>query len=147
MLTSPTILPGGLATDDRGHVSFNQNFDFNGVKRFYTVENHQQGYIRAWHYHKKEAKFVLCVKGSVRIGAVKVENPDAPLGTETPDVFHLSDKKADILFIPAGYANGFMSLSPDTKLIFFSSATLQESSGDDWRIKWDEWNIWEKNYR
>ena len=33
---------GDLAVDDRGEVGFVNDFDFAGVKRFYTVRNHQR---------------------------------------------------------------------------------------------------------
>ena len=49
---------GGLFADDRGFLRFVNNFDFSQVKRFYQVENHSAGFIRAWHGHKKEKKFI-----------------------------------------------------------------------------------------
>jgi dTDP-4-dehydrorhamnose 3,5-epimerase len=42
--------------------------------------------------------------------------------------------RASVLYIPAGYANGFMSLTDDAGLIFFSSAALEESREDDLRF-------------
>ena len=38
---------------------FVNDFNFENVKRFYQVENHRQGFIRAWHGHKKEGKYIL----------------------------------------------------------------------------------------
>jgi len=43
---------------------------------------------------------------------------------------------------PAGYANGFMSLTGDARLIFFSDVTLAESKGDDYRYDARYWDIW-----
>ena len=40
---------------DRGEVGFVNDFDFEGVKRFYTLKNHPAGYVRAWHAHRREA--------------------------------------------------------------------------------------------
>jgi dTDP-4-dehydrorhamnose 3,5-epimerase len=45
----PKIINGGIAPDDRGSVRFVNDFDFAKVKRFYQVENHRAGFIRAWH--------------------------------------------------------------------------------------------------
>jgi len=64
------VLNGGLAVDDRGSVSFVNDFTFEGVKRFYQVENHRKGFIRAWHGHQKEGKFVYVTNGSALIGVV-----------------------------------------------------------------------------
>ena len=54
----------------------------------------------------------------------------------------LSAAQPKVLFIPAGYANGFMSLTDDTRLIFFSTSTLDESKEDDVRYDARYWNIW-----
>jgi dTDP-4-dehydrorhamnose 3,5-epimerase len=59
----------------------------------------------------------------------------------------LSAKKPSILEIPAGFANGFMTLTPDTIVCFFSSATLDESAADDIRFParlWDPWAVEER---
>jgi dTDP-4-dehydrorhamnose 3,5-epimerase len=59
----------------------------------------------------------------------------------------LSANKPSVLYIPPGYANGFMSLTPDARLMFFSTSTLAESKGDDHRYDprhWDIWNIEER---
>lgn len=138
------LIEGGLAVDDRGQVVFVNNFDFKGVKRFYMVSNHSAGFIRAWHAHKKEAKYVLVTQGAAIIGAVKISNWVKPYKKAEVQRFVLSAKKPSILYIPAGYANGFRTLTEDTQVIFFSTSTLEESKGDDFRYEaryWDIWNV------
>lgn len=129
------ILNGGVAVDDRGQLSFVNDFDFKNVKRFYMVENHRKGFIRAWHGHDKEGKYVFVSSGAILIGAVNMK-------TEEIDRRILSCKKPQILYIPPGYANGFMNLQDSTKVLFFSTSTLEESMGDDIRFEWDKWDIW-----
>ena len=129
------VLEGGVAVDDRGQLSFVNDFDFKDVKRFYMVENHEQGFIRAWHGHKKEGKYVFVPNGAILIGCVNLE-------TEEIDRFVLSSSKPQVLYIPPGYANGFMNLQNNTKVMFFSTSTLEDSLGDDIRFEWDKWNIW-----
>jgi dTDP-4-dehydrorhamnose 3,5-epimerase-like enzyme len=131
-----------LAVDDRGQVSFVNNFDFSNVKRFYMVSNHKSGFVRAWHAHKKEAKYVLVVKGAAVVGAVKIDDWDKPSKKSEVQRYVLSEKKPAILYIPSGYANGFMSLTKDAQLIFFSTSTLEESLGDDIRYDARYWDIW-----
>lgn len=138
----PTLIEGGLAVDDRGQVSFINGFDFHDVKRFYMVSNHKAGFVRAWHAHKKEAKYVLVVKGAAVIGAVAVDDWEKPSKDAKVNRYVLSEKKPTILFIPAGYANGFMSLTKDAQIIFFSTSTLDESLGDDIRYDARHWDIW-----
>jgi len=141
------LIRGGIAVDARGEVSFVNGFNFVGVRRAYLVSNHRSGFVRAWHGHKKEAKYVSVVKGAALIGAVKVDDWGAP----SPDLkvisYTISEKSPSVLFIPAGYANGFMSLTDDTKLIFFSTSTLEESQGDDYRFDARLWNIWDVEER
>ena len=56
--------------------------------------------------------------------------------------FILSSRTPSILYLPAGYANGLMSLSPNTKVMVFSVNTLQDSLGDDIRFEARYWNPW-----
>ena len=142
MENGPKLIKGGLAVDDRGVVSFVNDFNFQNVKRFYAVENHKQGFIRAWHGHKNEGKYVLLSKGSALVCAVEIDNWENPSKNLEVHRFVLSDKNPSVLFIPKGYANGFMSLSEDAKLIFFSTSTLEESLGDDLRFESRYWNPW-----
>ncbi len=135
-------MTGGLAVDDRGHVGFVNDFDFADVKRFYTVSNHRQGFIRAWHAHRKEAKYVTVVTGAAIIGAVRIDNWDQPSKDAPVSRFVLSEHKPSVLFIPAGFANGFMSLTEDAKLMFFSTSTLSDSLNDDIRYDSRRWDIW-----
>jgi dTDP-4-dehydrorhamnose 3,5-epimerase len=141
----PRLLNGGIAVDDRGSVSFVNDFDFLGVKRFYCVENHRSGFIRAWHGHMMEAKYVYVAKGTALVGAVKLskDNDNIP----QPQRFVLSEKSPKVLYIPAGYANGFKTLEEGTKIMFFSTKTLQESLGDDIRFPHNTWDIWSEDFR
>jgi dTDP-4-dehydrorhamnose 3,5-epimerase len=134
------ILNGGISVDDRGSVRYVNDFNFENVKRFYQVENHKSGFIRAWHGHKKEGKYVYVSSGTALIGVVNME-------TEEISKFILSDKSPKILWIPPGNYNGFKSLEENTKIIFFSTTTLEESLNDDIREDFDKWNIWEEFYR
>jgi hypothetical protein len=61
-LTEPTVISGGRATDDRGALGFINDLSLADFKRFYTVENHEVGFVRAWHGHLKEAKAIVVVR-------------------------------------------------------------------------------------
>ena len=134
------LINGGLSVDDRGSVRFVNDFNFDGVKRFYQVENHSKGFIRAWHGHKKEGKYVYVVNGSALIGVVNMDS-------EEINKFVLSSQTPKVLWIPPGHYNGFKSLEENTKILFFSTSTIEESLGDDIRESHDKWNIWEEDYR
>jgi len=139
----PRLIEGNIAIDDRGTVSFINDFDFAGVKRFYTVTNHKAGFVRAWHAHQHEAKYVTITRGSAVIGAVKIDNWEKPSKDSPVTRYVLSAQKPSVLYIPAGYANGFMSLTEDAALVFYSTATLEESRNDDTRYDARYWDIWQ----
>jgi dTDP-4-dehydrorhamnose 3,5-epimerase len=134
------ILNGGIAVDDRGSLRFVNDFNFGEVKRFYQVENHRLGFIRAWHGHKKEGKYVYVSSGTALIGVVNME-------TEEIQKFVISAKQPKILFIPPNHYNGFKNLEENTSVIFFSTTTLEESLGDDIRQAHDKWDIWAEDFR
>lgn len=145
VMSIPTLLQGGIAVDDRGSVGFVNDFTFAGVKRFYAVKNFSRETIRAWHGHKNEAKYVLVTSGSAIVAAVEMTDTTAPSREKSVQRFVLSALKPSILFIPAGHANGFRPLEEGTTLVFFSTSTLEESKGDDYRFSADYWGskVWE----
>ena len=133
----PKIINGGIAVDDRGSLRFVNEFDFAGVKRFYCVENSGPArQVRAWHGHKKEGKYVYVARGSIVVGVVNLDTEQVILRTV------LSDASPKVLYIPPNHANGFMNLTENAIVFFFSTSTLDESRGDDIRFPYDKWNIW-----
>lgn len=141
-IEKPRMLQGDSAVDDRGKLAFVNDFNFEGVKRFYVVSNHMAGFVRAWHGHRNEAKYVTVVKGSAVVGAVAIDDWEKPSKDAEVHRFVLSEDKPAVLHIPAGYANGLMSLTPETKIMIFSTSTLDESRGDDVRFDSRYWDIW-----
>ena len=140
MSDSPHLISGGVAVDDRGSVRFVNDFNFKDVKRFYQVQNHRQGFIRAWHGHQHEGKYVYVAQGSALIGAANME-------TSVVDKYVLSSQSPRVLFIPAGHANGFKTLEDNTIILFFSTSDIIASLKDDIRFAYDKWNIWEEDFR
>ena len=142
------LIAGAAHIDDRGAVSFVNDFDFTPVKRFYMVENHAAGFVRAWHAHRLEEKYALVVQGAALVAAVKIDDWENPSIPDKVDRFVLSSQKPSILYIPKGYANGFKSLTPDMKIMFFSTSTIAESLNDD--VRWppdrfgDVWRVVER---
>ena len=115
---------------------------FQMSRDFYQVENHRRGFIRAWHGHVNEGKYVYVPSGTALIGVVPLDDESA-----TPKKVVLSSEKPQVLWIPPNHANGFMNLEHNTIVMFFSTSTLDESKGDDIRFPYDKWNIWEEDYR
>jgi dTDP-4-dehydrorhamnose 3,5-epimerase len=144
---NPVLIKGSCAIDDRGAVGFVNDFAFVGVKRFYTVSNHRAGFVRAWHGHRHEAKYCTAVRGTFLVCCIRIDDWSNP----SPDLkihrFVLSAISPAVLHIPAGFVNGFQSLTEGAKIMFFSTTTLDESLGDDIRFparRWDPWTVEER---
>jgi dTDP-4-dehydrorhamnose 3,5-epimerase-like enzyme len=147
MIEQPRLIEGGLAIDDRGSLAFVNEFTFEGVRRFYVVSNHRNGFVRAWHGHRREAKYVMALSGAAIVGVVRIDDWDNPARDLPVQRYVLTEYKPTLLYIPTGYANGFKTLKPETRLLFLSTATLEESRGDDRRYDahyWDAWHVVER---
>lgn len=138
-----------LFVDDRGtflNVPLDYpKFNFQG-KRTYICQNFQSGTVRGFHYHKKEQKIFICLKGAAKFALLPISETDNetidPYNT-LPEVYILSENVPKALFIPAGYANAWQGLTNDTLLIGISDVTVEESIKDD--IRFDPEKILEKD--
>jgi dTDP-4-dehydrorhamnose 3,5-epimerase-like enzyme len=144
MTSDVEFLSGGVAVDDRGSLLFCNDADFAklGVRRFYMVSNHEAQFVRAWHGHKKEAKYIFVLSGAAVVGAVRIDDWVNPSPTLEVRRYVLAEERPGLLKIPGGFAHGTMTLRPGTRLIFFSTATLSESAADDFRFEAFTWNPW-----
>jgi dTDP-4-dehydrorhamnose 3,5-epimerase len=143
----PELLAAGAAADDRGRLYFANDFDLRQCRRMYIVENFATGTVRAWHAHRRERKWVMALAGAALACCVAVDDWDAPSRDAEVHRFTLDAEQPKLLAIPAGYANGAMSLLPRTKLIYFSDAALDDSLQDDIRYParyWDPWHVAER---
>ena len=141
--TSPFFLSGGISIDDRGILKYINDLQLNEFKRFYIVENHEKGFIRAWHGHLIEAKAFIPIKGSILVGAVPIDDEKKPNKEATVERFIISEHKPGALIIPPRFANGFKTLSDNSIVLILSTSTLEASLADDFRYPFDYWNPWE----
>jgi len=109
------------------------------IKRIYSVYNYGKGIIRGFHFHEKEWKYFSIVNGAAKFIAI---NPDEP---EKIFSFVSSSHKQNLIVIPPGFANGWISLEDNTILVCGSTAILEKSIEDDKRFdpyKWgDVWSV------
>jgi len=142
-------IKGGLAIDDRGSLSYINDFDSTNleIKRFYIVQNHEAGFVRAWHGHKKEKKYVMCIDGSALLAVVPmnqlntfyaISDSDSLLNAKQPEfeTITLDSRQPRVIQIPEEFYNGFKLFTSDSKLLFFSTTTLEEAKDDDYRLQY-----------
>lgn len=144
-MREPIVYEGKLHRDSRGSIRFVNNFTFSNIKRFYEVE-HTETIPRAFHGHLKEEKYVFVTRGSVLFCIVKLDNPQNPSKKNIVHKYYLDSKHPKILYIPPGYANGFKVIDKLSRVMFFSTFSVEESMNDDYRISHDYWGmgVWDE---
>ena len=142
MVKKVKLVEADIATDDRGELMVSNKFDMSRIKRFYQITNFKTPFVRAWHGHKYEDKYILVLKGVAMLAVVKIDNWKKPNKKLKIQTFVLNDKKPKLLFIPGGHAHGFKTLKSDTRLLVFSTSSLNQSKKDDYRFQSNFWNPW-----
>ena len=137
------IIEGGKFEDGRGMLIYFNEFDMKGVRRFYVISHPDTSIVRAWQGHKKEQKWFYVLKGSFKVVLVKPDNWENPSTDLNPDEFILKAEANHVLYIPGNYANGLKALEPESRIMVFSSFTVDESSKDNYRFRQDMWYDWE----
>jgi dTDP-4-dehydrorhamnose 3,5-epimerase-like enzyme len=146
-LRVPFIADGDLAIDDRSDIAFVNNFHLENIKLFYIMSSHCTGFVHAWHAHHYETKYITVAQGAAIIAAVAIDNWEQPSKNVGIYRYILSAQKPTVLYIPPGYANGFMTLMTNTKLIHFSTSTLEESHNDEIHYEARYWDAWQMSER
>lgn len=146
-MEKPNIIKGGIHRDERGQITFFNDFDLTDIKRFYVISNNNSpvtnhNQVRAWQGHKIEEKYLYCAVGSFLICTVRIDNWNHPSQNLKPSSFVLDEKISRVLYIPPGYANGIKALRSDSKLIIYSNLSIEESAADTYRFDPSLWYNW-----
>ncbi|MDX2281773.1 MAG: hypothetical protein NW218_19440 [Saprospiraceae bacterium] len=130
----PQIISGGIHMDSRGSLIHMNSFDMKDVKRFYIITPSNIDEIRAWQGHKIEDKWFFAIRGSFIIASVCPDHWESPSMILPVNQFRINAENPEVLYFPAGLANGFKALEPDSSLLVFSNKTLEEAKHDDFRF-------------
>ena len=129
--------------DDRGfflETYKHSEFVGGGIPEHFVQDNYSksvQGVLRGLHYQKHpkaQGKLVRCVKGIIYDVAVDIRKGSPTyakwVGRELSDQNHL------MMYIPAGFAHGFVVLSESAEV--FYKCTEEYSPADDRGIIWND---------
>ena len=146
---APKIIPAGRALDDRGVLTFCNDFRLEEVRRVYFVENHRQGFVRAWHGHAGCSTYLWPVAGTWRFGVARLVDGEPRRGDALVSEVHTHClDPGSILHVPAGWYHGTQNLTAGAVLAVFSTATIEQVKLDDHRMPWDWWpGVWEERPR
>ena len=144
MESSHHFIEGGTFTDERGSLSFVNNFLLDEIKRLYIIEHPETSVVRAWQGHQVEQKWFLVVKGSFKVVLVQPDDWGNPTKELPYSEYLLSTQNFGVLHIPGGFANGFKAVEKNSKMLIFSDFSLEQSKDDEYRFEKSLWYDWEK---
>lgn len=116
-------------------------FVANGINVEFTQDNHSKstkGVLRGLHYQAKpygQAKLVRCVKGRIYDVAVDIRKNSKTFGQYVK--VELSEENRNMVFIPEGFAHGFVALTDDVEILYKTSGEYapQADRGIIWNDK------------
>jgi len=146
----PTALPGLLLITPRRHGDARGFFAESwsrarmaehGIDIDFVQDNHSRsasaGTVRGLHFQAPphaQAKLVRCGRGALRDVAVDIRRGSPTYGRWV--AVELSFENARQLLVPAGFAHGFVTLRPDTEIVYkCSEYYAPETEG---AIRWDD---------
>lgn len=130
----PSIIKGNTFSDERGKISFNNDFNAIDVKRVYFIENRSVDFIRGWQGHQVEQRWFMCVKGAFEIKVIKIDNWGNPSKDLKVLVYQINSDNSDVLHVPEGHITSIQALQEDSKLMAMSDYVLG-SIKDEYRFE------------
>lgn len=119
------------------------DFVANGIKDEFNQDNHSKsakGVLRGLHYQAKpymQAKIIICIKGKIYDVAVDIR-PDSDTFGQYVKV-ELSEENMQMLYIPEGFAHGFVVLSDVAEILYKASGEYAPQA--DRGILWNDKDI------
>lgn len=142
-LTEVMLITPKVFEDNRGFFmeSYKQSeFFVNGITETFIQDNHSKsskGVLRGLHYQKNpkaQGKLVKCIKGEIFDVAVDIRKKSPFFGKWVGEI--LSEENKKMLYIPAGFAHGFLVLSKTAEILYKS--TNEYSPENDRGILWND---------
>jgi len=100
------------------------------------VSMNYPGIVRAWHYHKKQDDYFVCVKGMIKVALFDMRE-GSPTRGEIAE-YYLGDDNNIVLRIPVGVAHGYKTVGPEPSLLVnFPTETYNAQEPDEYRLPWD----------
>ncbi len=133
-------LIGNKYEDNRGIISYNNDFDATPIKRIYTIENYSTDFIRGWQGHQIEQRWFSCMKGEFEIYVIEIDDFENPSTQLQPKKFVISDQALSYLHVPAGCITAIKSKTEGAKLLVLADYAMGEIN-DEYRFPIDYFTL------
>lgn len=143
----PQVIEGSFHHDERGWLSETYSvsaFEAMGINPAFIQDNHSHSFaaftLRGLHCQAPpygQDKLVRCTRGSIFDVAVDVRHGSPSYGKWTAT--QLTSKNGNQLFIPVGFAHGFLTLEPECEVTYKSSNIYAPNA--ECGIRWDSAGI------
>lgn len=147
-ISGPLLFKPRIFNDDRGYFyeswnesSFRTNLQQNGQSyESFVQDNHsssRRGVIRGLHYQSNpdpQAKLVRCVVGEIFDVAVDIRKRSPTYGMYVGA--KLSSSNHEQLWIPQGFAHGFMALTEEVVVLYKTTSFWNPSC--EGTLRWDD---------
>jgi len=127
-----SLIIGAHYTDERGTITFFNDFDMREVKRFYRIKQHDNSAVRGWRGHKVEQRWFQVCSGTFEVKLVKIDNWDSPSEFIKSVQVILKAELNAVLHIPAGFASSLRALSANSEIIVFSDYGIEHAKYDNY---------------
>ena len=147
IIKGPKVIIPKVLNDSRGwfletwnQLKFNQVLD---QKIIFTQDNHSFsnfGVLRGLHYQgvkSPQAKLLRCVSGSIYDVIVDLRKSSSTFGEWASII--LDSKNKYMVWIPIGFAHGFLSLKENTEVIYKTTGIWNKN--EERIIKWNDKNL------
>lgn len=129
---NPKYLEGKKHQDERGIITYNNDFDASQIKRIYTIENHSTDFIRGWQGHKFEKRWFASMKGRFEISVIVIDDFTNPSKDLIIQKYLLTDDVLTYLHIPSGCITAIQAKEEGSKLLVLADYGLGEIN-DEYR--------------
>jgi len=142
-ISGPVLIKPKVFGDERGFfLEIYKHSDFVGanITEHFVQDNYSRssrGVLRGLHFQKNpraQGKLVRCVKGSIFDVAVDIRKGSPNYGRWVGE--ELSEINNVMLFVPAGFAHGFLTLSESAEVLY--KCTAEYSPEEDRGIIWND---------
>ncbi|WP_458095235.1 dTDP-4-dehydrorhamnose 3,5-epimerase [Roseomonas sp. WA12] len=143
-IAGPLLITVRRFGDHRGFFMETYNrgdFEAVGVTDVFVQDNHSlsatPGTLRGMHFQlppRAQAKLVRVLRGAILDIVVDIRRNSPTFGGHI--ACRLSDEGGDQLYVPAGFAHGFITLTPDTEVAY--KVTDLYSPEHDRGLAWDD---------